>query len=353
MKLWTKAPTAESEDFAGVRDALRRMPVPAAGEPLLARITASHRNGLRVVLPLQDPAPPRRGARWVGLLATAAAAAVIALAWVRPALGPDVSSRNAFGAWFAAPADAQARTARPTAPGLRVTRPEDLRPRSVTYRRTVRGAGAAGNEDIRVSLGRDVLDGAAVWRVVGVSRGGSRVAVQVDTTWFSTTALAPLKRTVVETPYRGYERIVLRQSFDGLHLRGEMEVFRDGAVDAHRDVDRTLPPEFAPYVSDCAPFLHAGVPMGKGWRGSASVLGWAVRNNDVFTPVTMRVDGEEIVRVPAGTFACWRMTLDAGAGHRQWYWVRQRDGIGVRGVDSTWAAGRGVREIVLTSEQSR
>jgi len=93
--------------------------------------------------------------------------------------------------------------------------------------------------------------------------------------------------------------------------------------------------------------------MGKDWRGSASVLGWAVRNNDVFTPVTMRVDGEEMVRVPAGTFACWRMSLDAGAGHRQWYWVRQRDGIGVRGVDSTWAGGRGVRELVLTSELSR
>jgi hypothetical protein len=43
----------------------------------------------------------------------------------------------------------------------------------------------------------------------------------------------------------------------------------------------------------------------------------------------MRVDGRETIRVPAGAFDCWRISIDV-AGRRQWYWARVSDGLGVR-----------------------
>jgi polyisoprenoid-binding protein YceI len=67
---------------------------------------------------------------------------------------------------------------------------------------------------------------------------------------------------------------------------------------------------------------------------------------DVLRPVQLRVTGEERVRVPAGTFDCWRMTISHSGGVID-YWVRKSDGIAVRLVERTRrpAGGRARRDV--------
>jgi hypothetical protein len=48
-------------------------------------------------------------------------------------------------------------------------------------------------------------------------------------------------------------------------------------------------------------------------------------------------------------FPCWRLVLGP-SGRRQHYWVRQRDGLGVRLIDSTDTRINGVREVVLLED---
>jgi hypothetical protein len=121
-------------------------------------------------------------------------------------------------------------------------------------------------------------------------------------------------------------------------------------VVARRTFDRRLPPESGPFVpGPLAQLFLMGVSLHSGWSGSLSLLGWAVRDDNVFVPIRMRVEGEETIRVPAGEFACWRIVLEH-SGRRQSYWVRQSDGLGVRLIDSTDARIKGVREVVLIED---
>jgi hypothetical protein len=69
-----------------------------------------------------------------------------------------------------------------------------------------------------------------------------------------------------------------------------------------------------------------------------------VRNGDVSFPAMLRVAGAERVTVPAGTFDCWKLSVDAGIG-MQTYWVRKSDGVGVRALFESEGV---VRELVLT-----
>jgi len=80
--------------------------------------------------------------------------------------------------------------------------------------------------------------------------------------------------------------------------------------------------------------------------------GWAVRADDVLYPIELRVVAEERVTVPAGTFDCWRLVVTTGNRLID-YWVRKRDGVGVRSRDVTPRSQRGVRgvrEMVLVRE---
>ena len=350
MNVWTRWTRPQDEALDEVADAARAelsaMDVPA-DERLLERVLESRRRGRRVLLPLEDPAP-RRLSRYVGAAFAAAVVALFAVQLATRDRGP-VSG----GGWFVGDrAFAQPRAESPAHPGVRVTHAERMRPLRLTYRSTVRTGVAVTTRDIALSAARDAVDGAPAWRVVSITRGPG-AATQADSVWVSAATLAPLRRSIVESPYRRYERIEIRQDYRGLRVSGEMKAFRGSAVAAHRRLDRTLPAAFAPYATGAfVPFVHTGVALDPGWSGSLSLLGWAVRDDDVFTSMAMRVDGEESLRLPAGTFACWRLAIDFADGQQLWYWVRQSDGLGVRSLDSTDVRRRGLREIVLSREQS-
>jgi len=339
------------DEFADVRKELSAMPVPTADERLLARILESARRGRRVSLPVDDVVRRRRPVYWIGAVAAAIAAV---FAFNQFAVDRGVASEGAFEGWFKTrSAYAQSSTAAPAYHGAHVTLAGRLQPMRLAYLRTVRAKDAVTTLDLTVSVARDVVGRTAAWRVVTTSRGAG-TALQQDSAWVSASTFAPLRQVCVEAPYRKYDRIVIEQSFNGSRFRGDMKAFQGSALSAHRRVDRTLPNSFMPFVpSAFTPVFPSGIPIDRAWKGSFAVLGWAIRDNDVFRSVAMQVDGEENVRVPAGEFPCWRIRVDHAGGHRQWFWVRRSDGVGVRTLDSTDVRAQGVREIVLRSEERR
>ena len=133
----------------------------------------------------------------------------------------------------------------------------------------------------------------------------------------------------------------MRQRLVGDSLTGWMQT--DSGLG--RPIARHLSPRSGPYLSDAlAPVVLGATTLGPEWYARISILGWAVRDGDVSFPARLRVVGKEQVTVPAGTFACWRIKVDAIMG-MQTYWVRESDGVGVRALlerdDVT-------RELVLT-----
>ena len=346
---WTGRHDAALDAFAErVRGELGAMRVPAAGEELLERVLESRRRGQRVILPVQDRAPRRRGVYSLAAIAAAAAALFAIQVATR-----DLDAVSNGEGWFASDrADAQIRPDAPIHPGVRVTHPERLRPVHLTYRSTVRAADRVTARQIAVSATRTAVAGMPAWAIVSTTTGPAK-ATERESVWVSAVTFEPLRRSIVRTPYRRYDRIEVQQAFTGQRVRGEMKAYRGGTMAAHRTFDRTLPDAFSPYVTDAfAPLYHTGVKMDAKWVGSLSTLGWAVRDDDVFTSMAMKVEGEEKIRVPVGEFPCWRVAIDLANGQHVVYWVRKSDGLGIRSVDSTDARGRGVREIVLSAERT-
>jgi hypothetical protein len=352
MRFWSKLSRrsrGELDDFGdAIRGELSESPVPPASDELLARILESRRRGVRLILPVNDGRPRRRTL----LHASAVAAAAVVVMATQLVRARHQGDERADDSWFVS-AHAYARAARPAgrsyAPAL-ATYADRLHPMELRYaRRWLDRAGAVRDRaDVRVAVARDVAGGTPAWRVITTTTDSAGVGL--DSAWVRTGDLTLLRRTAVRTPYRRYDRIIVRQLFDGMRLTGEMTALLHGSVDARRTFDRELPSGFAPYLSDgFAPIRHMAMPLHREWTGSVSVLGWAVRDNDVFVPVDLRVDGEETIRVPAGEFACWRIEVRY-RGRRQWYWARKTDGLGVRALDSTDVATLGIRETLLAAE---
>ena len=70
------------------------------------------------------------------------------------------------------------------------------------------------------------------------------------------------------------------------------------------------------------------LPLSITWEDSASVLSVSVSSNTTL-PARLAVIGEDRVRVPAGTFDCWVVSVRADPA-RGMYWVTKQDPIVVR-----------------------
>jgi len=338
-----------TRDFAdAIRPELAELPVAQPGEELLARIVASRRAGARVILPHDDPvsARPARGR----LLAGAAAAALLLIAYQALTRDDETpASGLAAGSWFTRFAAAQG--APPGSPPVRITRADRLHPLAVEYGGSFRDSAGAVLSSWRttVRLTHDSSGGGPAWRLVSDHREDKVPGRHnLDTVLVAASDLGLLAVSAHSFPYRSFSRINITQRFDGLRLSGEMTAEREGVVAARRPIARRLSPAAAPYVSNAfAPLWLMGVAIDRQWRGGLSMLGWAVRDDDVLTRLDLRVEGEESVRVPAGTFDCWRIAIRDGRGTHL-YWVRKSDGLGVRTLDPV--DPRGTREVVLVAE---
>jgi hypothetical protein len=311
-------------------------PMTGLDDTLIERVLEERRAGQRAVLPAGDLALPSRGRRTAIILAVAAAAAVIIAASLvsrsrvvtrksPPAPTEEFAVSEFFlpKSAFATETEHTDSTFRPlTLDGAR------LRPGVIKYIRFERIGGGArrriGTESVELSASR--IEGRDAWRVL--QRRQVADTEHVETLYADRATLRTLGRTIRVHPYLHYAGITVRQRLVGDSLTGWMQT--DSGLG--RPIARHLSPASAPYLSDAlAPVLLAATTLDPRWRGSLSILGWAVRDGDVSFPARLRVVGEERVTVPAGTFDCWKVAVEASVG-AQTYWVRKSDGVGVQAL---------------------
>lgn len=183
-------------------------------------------------------------------------------------------------------------------------------------------------------------DGRQAWKL---AQSWTDSTVELDTIFMERDNLRPIGRVSRIRPYLRYDEIVVRQHFVGDSVLGWMHTDRTFG----RPVRRRLPPESGPYLPSeaLAPFFLETVNLAAGWRGTLSIVGWAVRQNDVYFPVALRVVGEERITVPGGTFDCWRIAVASGNASVD-FWVRKSDGLGVRTRKRSRSQPGGLEEVV-------
>lgn len=347
------------QDFLeGIRPELETLPTPEPTATLRARIIASREAGVRTILPNpvhQRRFPPRVA---IGIAIVAGLALLFVPLELRrspsPSLSPSegdegLGSPGVFGhAAFAQGAPVRD-GGRPALEPVGLTAPDRLRPMSLEFeRRVADGTGAVGVSHIALRLAGVFLDVPA-WRVTSVERkAGPTPSVAVETVFVARAPVRLLRRTIHVSPYSRFQRINVWQEFPSSDSASGHMNTEGPSIGPGRSFARKLPPAFAPYITESAfPFFLMAAPLSRNWSGSSALLGWAVRDDDVFVPVELRVEGEEPITIPAGRFDCWRLSLRF-AGRRLDYWARKTDRLGVRVLDGGTPNGKGRREIVLT-----
>ncbi len=191
-----------------------------------------------------------------------------------------------------------------------------------------------------VDIAPATYDGRQAWRL---AQSWTDSTVELDTIFVERDNLRPIGRVSRVRPYLRYAEIVVRQQFAGDSVLGWMHTDRTFG----RPVRRRLPPESGPYLPSeaLAPFFLETVDLVAGWRGTLSIVGWAVVQNDVYFLVALRVVGEERITVPGGAFDCWRIAIASGNASVD-FWVRKSDGLGVRTRKRSRSLPGGVEEVV-------
>ncbi|AHG88710.1 hypothetical protein J421_1173 [Gemmatirosa kalamazoonensis] len=349
----------------GLRDALRRLPEPEPSPELLARVLADRARGDRAILPNAWPEPRRRGMPRAAVLAAAAAAAVAVTWWPTHRRAEHRDADQWLGAgsggMFVGVADAQVRPPRVALPPATPTHAVRLRPRTLVFAidwMELSGRRTTGRAVLRVDTAR--VAGVPAWRAVwrheefADDPDGPPTKVETDTAWAARDDLRPLARVERLAPYNAnYPKLGMTQRFVGDSLLGRMDGEDNDGRRVSRPIARRLPDDARPVLTDpFTPVFLGAVELSRGWTGRVTSTGWAVRADDVLYPIELRVVAEERVTVPAGTFDCWRLVVTTGNRLID-YWVRKRDGVGVRSRDVTPRSQRGVRgvrEMVLVRE---
>lgn len=342
------------DDFIqGIQPELKAIPTPAPTDALKARIMASRAAGVRNILPVPDERRRLSAPLNVGLAVAVAVVVLLVPGQLHRSatVGEDFASPGVFGS--IAFAQAPLRGARPSLAPIRVTGGAKLRPLSLQLeRRMVDSTGRARRTgQLSLQLSPVSLGNVAAWRLVSVRRDDLPTPhTDIESVYVARSDLRLLRRTIHVSPFRRFQRINVWQLFSGDSVTGRMTT-EGPSIGAGRAFARKLPGAFGPFISESvAPVFFAAVPLNLEWSGSATLLGWAVRDDDVLVPIEMRVEAEETITVPAGRFDCWRLSLRF-AGRQVDYWVRKSDGLGVRVLSKTNSPANGTREIVLTRIQ--
>lgn len=339
-------------DFAdAIRPELEAVPTPEPTDQLLRRILASRATAHRIILP--EPVTPRARAprRTIAAVAVAASALLLLVPLTRhaPTAGEDVFISSGFLAReaFAQSAD---RDGGRRFPPVALVRPQAIRPLALEFSRRVHSAtGQLVKESVdSVAVVPATMNATPVWQITSRLRElvDTQHRVETETLYVARGDLRLLARAVHVSPYSRFERINIQQRFQGDSVTGRMTT--DGpSIGAGRAIARRLRPELGPYLTGAfVPLALMTVAVSPTWSASADLLGWAVVPRDVYTPVELRVEGEEHLTVPAGTFDCWRLSIRFGDGEIS-YWIRKSDGLGVRVLDERNAATTGTRETLL------
>ncbi|HVD60785.1 MAG TPA: hypothetical protein VNC11_07935 [Gemmatimonadaceae bacterium] len=338
------------DSFAeAIRPELHGIATPEPSPQLLDRILASRAAGARVILPEATAARPVF-ARYVSVAAVIAAAVLVMIYGVASSRSDDiVSVSGLFGR------EAYAQTVlnvdRPALPLAVFVPGKAIRPMTLEFTRRVRNPANVVTSEASnmLVITAATVEGIPAWEVATPAHNvvaARQSNVEAETVFVARTNLKMLRRSVHVSPYSRYQRINIQQSFHNDSVTGRMNT--DGpSIGAGRTFARRLRPEFGPYISDViGPIALMGSPLSPTWKRSASLLGWAVIPKDIFYPIVLRVEGEDRVKVPAGTFDCWRISIRLREKQIM-YWARKSDGLGVRVLDESNPTTNGTRETVL------
>lgn len=353
MRFFRRGPLDDFLEAIGPE--LRELPSPAPTPALRDRIIASRAAGVRTMLPAvaQPRATPRRSVAAV-VIAAAVLVTLVPLGVRRTNPGAPRAT-DAGPGFLGALAYAQGTRSgfRPALAPVTVAPNGKARAMSLAFSRVVRSASGQLVNESRIELGlsAETIADVAAWRIVLRDQDNRppQPHVAVETTYLARSDMRLLQRAIHVSPYSRYQRINVWQRFAGDSITGGMRTDGPGSGPG-RSIARLLPRTSAPFMTESS--AHAflmDVPLAKGWSGSASLLGWAVRDDDVLVPIELRVEGEETVIVPAGRFDCWRVSIRY-AGKQLDYWARKSDHLGVRVLDRNEPA-KGTRELVLVSER--
>lgn len=321
-----------------------RTPAPPAG--MLERIAAERAAGERFILPSADERrAPRSAPAWMAAAATVLVAAGIAgTAGVqRWRNGSDASRAPAHAAARAVPGDSvptgsgflvavgvlpaeayaqelptEARGTPPRVVGLDGGRLRAGRWEYEFAEHSEKGA-ASVPERGAIVIEEAEHGGRPAWRVFDAWRGHTND--MAETTYVDRRTLRPLYRRALNVGYSHYDvaQRFMRDSVLGT-MTGRGRVTR---------IARALPASGGPYAAGEGFFVlfFQSVVLKPGWSGSVSVVGWGAVPSDVVYPVSIRVLGEERVRIPAGAFDCWKLSVRVRGEPEQTVWVRASDGL--------------------------
>lgn len=363
-----------------LRAEARGLTSPEPSPDLLDRVLRDRAAGERIILPIarrRAPAPYREIARIAVAVAVIAGVGLI-VRYARTSSSTDIPlSRRAVAASSDQPdslsglrelftstvflpgiASAEEPTTsgevlQPVGPQIDGTR---MREGEASYQR--RYIDASGKRTMAgkgvVSLRSTTLGGSPVWRFerkwteYARNLPGSRETQENEVMILGQRDLKVIQRDIHAFPYGSYSRITVAQRFNGDSIYGRMMSEGGDSKGVGRTFLRRLPSASGPFISDAfAPLFFGSIRVTPSWHGRLSILGWAVRDSDVFHPIELRVAGRERVTVPAGTFECWHFIMTSGT-RRFDFWSRVSDGLGVLARNETDRSTLGVSELVLT-----
>lgn len=357
MTWFSRLRAREIAEYAdALRPELQSLRTPAAPPDLIERVQADRAAGRRVILPIGDE-PARRGPWRYAALAAAVAVVVILLL---PARRGDRGLEESFASTpilgGIALAQEAALSVGPNLPPAVTSNAARLTPVALEYSRVWHDSSGRVTRNFRgvVSLSADSVAGVPAWRVASTDKGtmNGRPQLEAETLYVARADLRLLARRVHVAPYLRYERINIDQRYVGDSVLGRMTLEGPTVQKGFwRPIARRLPPAFGPYLADAfAPVFLRAVPLRRDSRLSMSLVGWAVVPHDVLFPIEMHVVGDERVRVPAGSFDCWKLSVRFRGGSQD-FWVRKSDGVGVRALDRHVKETGGTREVVLLHER--
>jgi hypothetical protein len=199
-----------------------------------------------------------------------------------------------------------------------------LRPIQLAYQTTLeRDAGTSTIGTRTVTLSQATYAGTPAWLLVETRTGDGTPAID---SLFTDLALHPI-----------HWGSVLGQARVSAEFRADSAFGGVSAPMGRRSIVTGLPP--GTFIN--GPMLETVLrllPLQTAWEDSASTLTVNVGGMTAL-PTRLSVIGDDRVRVPAGQFDCWVVSVRAGDSARGLYWVSKRDPIVVRSALDVPALG--------------
>lgn len=158
-------------------------------------------------------------------------------------------------------------------------------------------------------------NGASAWLLIEAKTGGSIAGL--DTLFVDRTGLRPL-----------HWSSTIGRAHLGIEFRNDSAFGGTTAPAGRRSVFAALPPATMVNAAMLEMVLRT-LPLNGAWEDSTTSLSVSL-NGVTPLPTRIAVIGEDNVRVPAGQFDCWVVSVRAGDLTRGMYWVTKSDPMIVR-----------------------